>query len=511
MTAKDQSVSSTPQPSVRPDTEAPARLYPDLIPMGPPPFQGPPGMIPNQPITPFVPFGPQPMNPNLQIPHNIPQQKPPETFTSGLGRRLLNLAGVDSNNTNSSDTARALQNATVLQQLNRGVHSVYDSLSKAYNSTIQQQLNLLQDRFKSENNTNPWRQRMSEQVPAFFKSLANRVGVAQTNLREAWDRFRSANASELEKTPQTRSTLFGSFDALMNNNPDIFGNLGRSWSSGSSDMPVIGPNGEVEPPKRDMVVQLKNFWQARVKPQVDSARNSIVRTWHELTASGAYNPVEPMITARADRNNVNAAAPSKGSNELMDDVLSNVDMDGPEYTLLEPRDNDQANQRANTVGSQMQTRLTAMQRELNHLWNGLSNSLQKFINNSMNKGSMSSGSLDTMASENREANSDPSITEISSKLQDISQVQKDADRVYDAVERQQIHQQQQQQKNSFTEKLKSFYNNIDNSFSNLWHSTSGHLDSLQNSFNSWMDNRKSSTTSTSTTSTTSTTEKPSQR
>lgn len=466
-------------------------------------------------MTPFVPFGPQP-NPNIQP--NGAQSRLNEALSQGLGRRLLNLAGIEPNSTGTGNQ-QALQNSTVLQQLNRGVHSIYDGLSKAYNSTIQQQIQLLQERFRSQNNTNPWQQRMAEQVPQFFKTMADRVGSAQTRLSEAWDKFKNANATDLKNTPQTRSTLFGSFDSLINNNfnsnsqninnNDFFANIGRSINS-AGDLPTIGPNGEIQPPRQDMVGQLKNFWNAQVKPQIDTVRNMMARTWRDMTTSGVYNPVEGMITSRSDRNLLNSAPPSDSANELVDSILSSADLEGPEYTLVDAKQNDSMDpirERANTVGSQMQTRLITMQRELNHLWTGLTNSLQKAIANARDSMARTpSQPLMMAASENRESlPTDPAANEISSKLQDIARVQSDADRVYDAVQRQQM---QQQQRNSLSERMKNFYNNFDDSLSKWGSSFNDFWNKIPERWNTFVNNRKPGNNSTTSTSTT--TPKPSE-
>lgn len=507
------------QPASNEQDKPPARLYPDLIGNQPGPQNSAP-FIPS--VTPFVPFGPnQPLGPNsnhfapgfhLEPPpnHHQQQQRTSESFSSGLGRRLLNLVGVENNNNNVTDP-RALQNTTVLHQLNRGVHSVYDGLSKVYNSTIQQQINLLQERFRSNKTNepqNPWQQRMSEQMPIFFKSMADRVGAAQQRLSDAWRKFKNANASDLENATQTRSTLFGSFDSIMNNN-DFFTNLGRSINGAASDpIPNIGPNGEIIPPKRDMVTQLRDFWSSQVKPQVDTVRNMMVRSWHDLTASGAYDPIEPMITSRSDRYKVNSAPPSASSNELMNDILSSVDLNGPEYTLIEAKsdsnkDNAQI-EKANTIGSQMQTRLTAMQRDLNQLWTGLTNSLQRTINGASNQRDPINRNLDASASENKDS-IDPSINEINSKLQDIARVQSDADKVYEAVQRQQAQQQQQQMRNSFTDRMKNFYNNFDDNVSKWGTAVNDFWHQIPDKWNNFVNNNNNNKKQDSSTSTTSTT------
>lgn len=492
----------------------PTRLYPDLgAPAGdlgsqqqqPPPAFGslPPTM---RGPTPFLPFGPKgipssnpgPLNANYQ-PHspfnnNINQNRPPaDVFSSTLGERLLKLANGGSTPANASETRQALQNATVLDQLNKGVHSVYDNLAKAYNATIQRQVELLQDRVRNNTNINAWQHNWAEQVSQFYKSMADRANQAQQNLNAAWERMKNANATELQKSLQQQQRSlqnpFGNLQALQD---DLSSNnfMPRSLnlqapSSLDQMMPNMGSSdnmfGGQTTPQRDMTTQLREFWNTQVRPQMTSARNMIARTWHDLTASGAYSPFqtsESMISSRSSNNN-NMATPSATSNgDFVDSILSMVNLNGPEYSMIDQENNSSSNRNdssANGMMNNMQNNMVVMQREINQLWKGLTNSLQSTMDNMrrrmmimmMNQGNKdrkpNNNSSDVAASSTNDIermDPDPAENEISAKLKDINSLQKDADRVYDAVQREQYNQKLQQEQQSVSERLKNFYNNL---------------------------------------------------
>lgn len=498
------------QGSMQQQQPPPARLYPDLP-------QQPPGMYPypagaqgpfqsnfHGAPTPFVPFSPQLTPGQLSdLQRRMQQQQPrpvssserlqSQTFTNGLGRRLLAMIGLDQNqdpeanaaaNETSSmadQTMRALQNATVLQQLNGGVQSIYGSLSKMYNSTVQQQLNLLQERFKkqAENSTNPWQQRMMQQVPMFFKNMAAKVGEAQENLDRVWKQMMaqaSGNESMPASTERSGNQNQGFFDRFMNPNgagPDMFGGngggnffdqFGRSLGFGNGAQQQ-SPGAMNAGQGQDLGSQLMSFWHNQAQPQIGMVRGQIARIWRDLTTSGALAQ-DPMVMRRNQFSNT-FASPASGENstsspELVDMILKEVDMSNSEYSIFDPKSsNDSQKQQQQqpqqpNMGSQMQNRLMTMQRELNQLWNGLTNSLQNAIGNVRNQmNARQPFGMTPSADSNQEA--DPEENEISGKVKDLGKLQKEADTVHDVLRQ----QQQQQNRQGFGDRFRSFFNNFD--------------------------------------------------
>lgn len=494
-------------------TQLPPRLYPDLprAPVGV--FGQPPdhpyNYQPNQGPTPFTPFGPpqlrpmpmQPMKPMQPRPMSPSERLQSQSFTNGLGRRLLSMVGINpsggSNETDSpstegaqrnaptpmDETMKALRNHTVLQQLNKGVQSIYGSLSKMYNSTVQQQLDMLQERFKkeAENSTNPWQQRMAQQVPQFFKSVATRVNDAQENLNRVWRQVTQANnGSQMDNSSlqppnqQSRSSLFNPFDGAFNpyndadpNQPGQPGNflhqIGRSFGFNSDPM---GPPGRQDG-GGDFGSQMRAFWANQVQPQIGMLRGQIARVWRDLTRSGMLVH-DPMLVDRNGGNNL-AGQPSEGassgerSSDFIDNILKGLDMNTPDYTLVESRADQQ--QQAQTdgrsgVGLQMQNRLIGMQRDLNQLWNSLTGSLQNALGNvrqSMNP-QLQPPIMEGAASSNRKPQQvDPAENEIDNQITDLTKLQRDADVVHDAVQR----QQQVQQRQNFGDRFRNFFNDVD--------------------------------------------------
>lgn len=503
-------------------TQLPPRLYPDLpLEHYPGSFGGPrPQFHPQLPNhgapTPYLPFGPQ-MPPNrlnggvggILDPTNhrqIPMQRPmtpaeraqSQTFVSGLGRRLLAMIGIEmpsslndtaaaATTTSSTDgqaaqprsdqnPMSALKNSTVVQQLNKGVQSIYGSLSKMYNSTVQQQINLLQEQFRkeAENSTNPWQQRMAQQVPNFFKNMAAKVEDAQENLNRIWRQVSQANNGSLDATTRGRQqqqpvpvqTSF--FDQFNNHaiddhayHPGNFINqVGRSLGFGGDEQnmnPNINPNGRQE---NDLGQRFMDFWHNQVQPQIGMVRGQMSRVWRDLMSTGGALMPDQMIRARSNNNNLGASNADNSSSEFVDNVLNSIDINNSEYSLIEPKD-DQQQQKPpmNEIGSQMQTRLIEMQRELNQLWNGLANSLQGAIGNVRNALNPRPrfNTLDTMASNNNKQEPDPAQTEIGDRIKDISKLQKEADVVYDAVQ----NQQQAEKQQGFTDRFRNFFNDMD--------------------------------------------------
>lgn len=505
------------------------RLYPDLPhqPQFVPPFDGLgpqrfPPISHHHGQTPFVPFG-------IQIPASrlnadqqpapfgriLPQPRPStpaerlqsQSFTNGLGRRLLSIVGIDvganstdpqqqqqSQNGVLDDTMRALRNSTILQQLNKGLNSVYGGLSRMYNSTVQEQVNLLQERLRAEtqNSTNPWRQRMAEQVPQFFKSLALKVGQAQEQLNRVWHDVSQAAqgnktvlsraSNDAARQQAMRGPFMGSFDQFFNNGPsqgEFFNNIGRSLGFGGPAVNPSGPQGASRE-QTDLTSQLREFWQLQVQPQIGMMRGQIARVWRDLTASGAFSP-ETIIRSRSSYNQGGAQNASSSNLSLIDDILKEVDMSGSEYTLLDPKmetreqqpsaaTTDQGSQSESTItrlSPQMQDRLMAMQRELNQLWMGLTSSLQRAINNvrrSINPTTAQPmgdfGAIpyqpNVMVPNNGEQakSTDPALNEIDGRVKDLSRLQQEADVLYETVQR----QQQETQRQNFGDRVRNFLN-----------------------------------------------------
>lgn len=427
-----------------------------------------------------------------------------QTFVNGLGRRLLSMVGIEPSSPNvteplasnaegdapsaarsgsADETMKALQNSTVLQKLRGGVHSIYGGLSKMYNSTVQQQLEMLRERFKkeAENSTNPWQQRMAQQVPMFFNSVAKRVDDAQENLNRIWRQVTQSNNATItdQSQPPTTRSSSGLFDQFMNPYEDgsmfqpgrFFDQVGRSFGFNGGPQPR---QDTMDPQQRGFGDQLMNLWHNQIQPQVSMVRGQIANVWRDMTSNGLLTPMNNIIRSRSNGNNLGASSQNDSSTpDLVDDILKSVDMNSPEYTLIEPKSGDQqqagSQQQSNNVpmsmGAQVQNRLIAMQREINQLWNGLSSSLQgalSNVRNSMNPRPAQFSPLDTMASNNNNNNNnkqevDPAENEIDGKLKDLTKLQRDADTVYNVVQQ----QQQAQQRPVFGDRFKNFFNNMD--------------------------------------------------
>ena len=382
------------------------RLYPD-VPQQPnfvPPFNGavspnnypaighPHGQIP------FAPFGvqvpPSALNADQQQgpfgrvlppppprPMTAAERLQSQSFANGLGRRLLSMIGIGSSNSTEPRAAAssvdgssgpangnqmneplmALQNSTVLQQLGKGVHSIYGGLSRMYNNTVQEQLNLLQAGFKSElaNSTNPWHRRMAEQVPQFFKQMVARVEGAQEQLNRVWHDVsqaaqgnssimsRSANANQQQQQQQQHSLFGHHFEHFLpgHNDGDFFHNIGHSLGFGSGGganqapapqaqaQVMSGAQTATQPGPEVLVQRLRDFWHSQVQPQIGIIHNQVTRVWRDLTASGAYLP-ESMMRSRTMFTN-QAGNSNTTNNNLLDDILKEADMNGAEYSLIE--------------------------------------------------------------------------------------------------------------------------------------------------------------------------------
>lgn len=468
--------------------QPPARLYPDLPrqPLGamaPQPFD-PVYFPPNQSPTPFVPFGPQ-TAPNrglndLQFrlrprPVTSVESQQSESFMNGLGKRLLSLVGMNAtsggNESTTSgsgslqelprarfdDTIRALQNMTVLDQLNRGVHTIYDSLSKMYNSTVQKQLDLLQERFRNETADSPdlRQQRMAQQVPQFFKMLALKVEEAQGNMNRLWQQFTQASNGSLNMgraisrqsmSPEQEFVGSISRDAQNAYQPEsFFGQIGRSL--GFDDQPVVRQR------SNDFISQFTDFWNDQVQPELKVLQNQVSRTWRDLTSSGAFTPAQNMMSRQGAQNVRPLQNSENRSADLIDDILKSVDMSGPEYTLVEPKGEQEGGVQRQQVGigSQFQNRMIAMQREINQLWAGLTSSLQGALSN-VRRTLNPRQSYEPLA---RGQSSDPTENEIDSRINDITKLQQEADVVHSVVRQQ---QERAQQRPSLGERFRNLFN-----------------------------------------------------
>lgn len=486
-------------------TQQPARLYPDLPRQQPnvaflPPFGARP-FPPGNGQAPFVPFGFQRPNNGLNDFRQLQPMRPmsavermqSQTFVDGLGRRLLSMLGVDlqKNATdvnladagnspdsraqtapmNGDELMKALRNSSVLQQLNSGVHSVYGSLSRMYNSTIQQQLNLLQERFKreSENSTTPWQQMMAERVPQFFKVMAMRVEDAQRNMNRILRQVTMASNGSMPNISSTTSTPFfsNSMDQFMGpgeQGGNFFSRLGRRFGM-EGEQNMMNPYG-----RPDYGGQLMEFWHNQVQPQIAMVGRQIGGVWRELTSSGA---LMPQSTSRARNTGTSEAGQTeKPSGDIVDSVLKEVEASGPEYLLVQPSGSDQQVDggatpvglqpgRPNQISPQLQNRLIAMQRDLNQLWNGLSNSLQNALTNvrrTMNPRGNSFIPLESQASTENMHAQDPAENEISDRIKDLNKIQRDADNVYNTVQQQ---QQTQMQRPNLADRFMNLFNNRD--------------------------------------------------
>lgn len=446
-----------------------------------------------------APFGRMPIQPR---PLTAAERLQSQSFADGLGQRLLKMIGIgagneagDNNRPAGSEnqptddkrpaqgsspldeTMRALQNSSVLQQLNRGLNSVYGGLSKMYNSTVQGQLKLLQERFKMEtsNSSNPWQERMAQRVPNFFKQMTDRVVQAQEQLNKVWrDVNNGSLAGSAQPQPQQRS-FFNQFDQFVGEAGDnvggFFDQMGRSFGF-NQPPPPPGANGQ--PQQQHWTAAVRDFWNQQVAPQVGMVRSQMARVWRDLTQSGALMP-EAMIRARDQNNNLGASSSSSSNNsDLVDNLLKEIDMGGPEYALVEPRGEGQPvegesqiqrapeqppamNKQSLTrmLSPQMQNGLISAQRELNQLWMGLTSSLQGAIKNvrqTLNPRPQ------FVRLDQAQQQVDPAQNEIDGKLKDLGKLQRDADMVYETVQQQQHDNQQRQ---TFGDRFRNFFNQVD--------------------------------------------------
>lgn len=441
---------------------------------------------------PAAPFGRLPPQPRYMTASERLQS---QSFADGLGRRLLSMIGIDTasnqtdNNNNENngqqdphDTMRALQNLTVLQQLNKGVSSIYGGLSRMYNSTIQEQLNLLQERFKAEtaNSTNPWHQRMAQQVPQFFKQMANKVSEAQDQLNKVW---RDANnvtlSSKLlmnDSQPQSRSSSFGL--PFFDQSPNEMGGLSNFFHQIGRSFGLPGANGEQNTPSdqqpglNNLANHVRQFWLTQVQPQVNMVRGQLGQVWREMAASGVLTP-DAILRSRFGGNNLGSSS-TNSSTDLVNDILKEIDVDSPEYTLVESKSdgehsgevnqNDQTNSNGTMLvpklSPQMQNNLVNVQREVNQLWMGLTSSLQGALNNvrmALNPRPRFAA-IEAMPSNNQPQQVNAAENEIDSKLKELSKLQRDADLVHDAVQQQ---QREAQQRQTFGERFRGLFSNAD--------------------------------------------------
>jgi hypothetical protein len=431
------------------------------------------------------------------------------TFTNGLGKRLLSMIGIDMDGQNETTTngagqqqaplqsapiARALSNSSILHELNNRVGALMGGLSKMYNSTIQEQLNLLNERFRreTENNTNPWQQRVAQQVPMFFKQMADKVGEAQNQLNRALRNLAQVaqgNTTMLESAPAQAGAgaqprpFFSFIDQFMhpdqpdggaffgpNENGDFFHQVSRSLGmQPHTNGTQTGHMGD----------RLRELWHTQVQPQIVMARNQMARVWRDLTASGALTPDSMARSRMLQANNNNNS--NNNSSNLVDSLLKEASGELSEFSLITPKSdsspasspnagdtNATPNDLVSRLSPQMQNRIVAMQRDLNHLWHGLSSSLQNAVNNVRNTLNPRPpfAPIDPMQQQQQQQQqADPAQNEINGKIQELSKLQQEANVVYDTVQKQQRDAQQRQ---NFMDRFRGFINNVDLSNINQW-------------------------------------------
>lgn len=588
-------------------------LYPQLPPQGAflPPFSQPnhgplshqaQRLYPNFPTAhqspPFDPMnaGPQPVPFNSVDNHQQTNADRPAKFINNLGSRLLSMFGIgDKNKSDSSPESRselqqqqppspqqqqgglereqmeALKNATVLQQLNRGMHSVFSNLSNMWNSTVQQQLNLLQDRMRQEvsNSSNPVQQRLAQQVPAFFKSMVARISDAQDNLNRFWKQVSNnngtANLTALENQANIASSrslnsdsgnlfsapidgFFPSAAHPASNGqapppPNAFGGFfdrvqhtfgfggGHPVPNGAEHLihdidPAVQLNGRQTTTaldnnqsgaggdnKRGLGASVADFWHQQVQPQMARVQNKISQVWQDLTHNGVVNL--PPHQAPAYGGFMQPVGGGQGdigqaSSASIDNLLNSIDVNNPLYTLTDPvQDSTTANSNnknspeqqskqsdLNSVGSKIQTSVINMQRDLNKMWHGLTDSLQSTLGNvrgvlnphqqqqqqpvavapllygpapgpefgSVGGAQESIVTRQKIEKEGSEPNNNnngeqSAVNEIDGKIKEISRLQRDANTVYNVIQTQQ-QLQEQQQRVPFTDRFRNFFQNI---------------------------------------------------
>lgn len=438
-----------------------------------------------------------------------------QSFSQGLGKRLLSLIGIDvgqqnataeaannggqtpiSRSDNTNPQMQALQNSTVLQELNKRVNMIMGGLSRMYNSTVQEQLGLLNERFKKEtaNSTNPWQQRVAQQVPMFFQQMAGKVSEAQEQLNRVWRdiaQVAQGNGSVLERPPSGNDQprpFFSAIDQFMNptgdgsffggpnggGGGDFVGQISRSLGM-QPEQPAGATNGSQSQP--DLGARLREFWHVQVQPQMGMVRNQMARVWRDLTTSGALTP-DTITRTRMQQNTNNGN--SQSSNDLVDNLLKEADTEAAEFALITPKsDSSSSSPEAGSdsqaqqppangamappkLSPQMQNRLMSMQRDLNQLWQGLSSSLQNAVNNvrsTLNpRPQFAPGFGPINPNQGQPQEADPAQNEINSKVQDLSKVQKEADMIYDTVQQR---QREAQQRQTFADRFRGFINNVD--------------------------------------------------
>lgn len=498
-----------------------------------------------------APFGRMPPQPR---PITAAERLQSQSFANGLGRRLLSMIGIDtqkaeaqaeaasvnqsrSDGASNGGTMRALQNSTVLQQLNKGVHSIYGGLSKMYNSTIQDQLNMLQERFKSEtaNSTNPWHQRMARQVPAFFKQLAGKVEEAQGQLNRIWHDLSQVNSSMLSRATDQSRSFFGPIDQFLG------GPSGDPFSRADVNLDGV-PSQTSEADHTDQLrdlTRLRDMWNTQVEPELMMIKGQVSRIWRDLFANGAITRESIM---RARQSGLNSS-PNASSPDLVDSILKEVDMGSPEYSLIEPKseapaapdDSSKSNQPDVGViklSPQMQNRVLEMQSDLNRLWMGLSNSLQTALGNVRRMlNPQPQFELANFGDPgNKQGMVEPEQKEMSNRIEDLARIQRDADMVRDALQQQQRETQQRQSLgdrfrgmigsvdmrgiNQLPDRIGEQFNRFGNAVGNFWNRLPERWDNFmtnvrqpQGAQTSAKPNAAGNPTSSSTTATTSTSER----
>jgi len=350
------------------------------------------------------------------------------------------------------EMVRALHNSTVLQQLNRGVQSIYGNLSKMYNSTVQQQLDMLQARYgkEAENGTNNHglSPDMSQQMLQFFRTITSKVEIAQANLNRMFQQLSMASNQSNNKTAQSLQSQGGApmnpMDQFIGENMprpnNFFNQIGRS----------LGFNDQEQPRQNDLGNQLMGFWHNHFQPHIGMLRDQVRRIWMDLDLSGALrlNPT-PRYTGKPGH-----SLAENTTSDMVDDLLKGVDISGAEYSLIGAQSNQPTSSQPSNLSnmsSRIQQSLMDMQRDINRVWMGLSNSLQGMLDHARR----AVVAADETASTGEQQGGD---NDVSSKMGEILKVQKETDAVYDVIRQQ---QQQAQERQRFGSRFMNFFNNME--------------------------------------------------
>lgn len=305
----------------------------------------------------------------------------------------------------------------------------------------------------------------------FFQTMASRIQETQDNLNKVW--MQVTNSSANSTSGQQRSGgLVGNILADFQQD-NFFRSLGFPGG------PQQSPDGSLMSQQRPQLAgQISELWNNQVMPQVGKVRSMIARTWQDLTQSGTQ-----FSFSAAPRS---MQAPSNVDNQTLDSLFQGIMLRGPEYSLdsSESVDNQQQQQRPQ-VNNQLSDRLTTMQKDINRMWLGLTNSLQSALTNvrhtlnrphSMQMQPFEFNGMPPQESRNiQPSETDKAEKEVRDKLVSLAGAQTNAEQVHNVLQQQQSRNKLQAQKGLFDIDLPAFFDQAPVMWQNFKQNTRQHF------------------------------------